>query len=180
MYVCPKCHRQNEVAIPAGESTDKLIVACDFCGATRKLWEYEHEFRRQELRQAKQAQKEADERLRQKMRAELEAQRGAKREAERAATESQKKLEAERAAEIEAERRRITGIYEYKVEILAEGLLGTMFLGSSKMPQKKIEDALNRHGQHGWKMTFMVIEQRRMLLFWHREAIVITFSRKIA
>ena len=29
----------------------------------------------------------------------------------------------------------------------------------------------------GWDVTFQVIEKRRLLLFWSREAAVITFSR---
>jgi hypothetical protein len=38
---------------------------------------------------------------------------------------------------------------------------------------------MNRYGAEGWEMNFMVLEQHRMLLFWAREAAVITFSREI-
>ena len=69
---------------------------------------------------------------------------------------------------------------EYKIEVVAEGALGTLFLGASKLPVRKIEEVLNRYGADGWEMKFMVIEQHRYLLFWTREAAVITLSRPAA
>ena len=33
---------------------------------------------------------------------------------------------------------------EYKVEAVKEGALGTIFLGSSKMPLKKMEEIMNK------------------------------------
>jgi hypothetical protein len=63
--------------------------------------------------------------------------------------------------------------------VVAEGALGTLFLGASKLPIKKIEEVLNRYGADGWDMKFMVIEQHRYLLFWTREAAVITLSRSV-
>ena len=33
---------------------------------------------------------------------------------------------------------------EYKVEVVKEGALGTIFLGSSKMPLKKMEEVMNK------------------------------------
>lgn len=69
---------------------------------------------------------------------------------------------------------------EYKIEVVAEGALGTLILGASKLPVKRIEEVLNRYGSDGWDMKFMVIEQHRYLLFWTREAAVITLSRPVA
>ncbi len=66
---------------------------------------------------------------------------------------------------------------EYKVEIVQEGIAGTLLLGASKIPVKRMEEVMNRYGQEGWSMDFMVVEHRRLLLFWTREAVVITFSR---
>lgn len=68
---------------------------------------------------------------------------------------------------------------EFKIEIVKEGAIGTMFLGASKLPLKKMETVMNSYGAQGWEMNFMVIERHRMLLFWVREAAVITFSREI-
>tara|TARA_B100000401_G_C52774408_1_gene704926 strand:- start:729 stop:947 length:219 start_codon:yes stop_codon:yes gene_type:complete len=68
---------------------------------------------------------------------------------------------------------------EYKLEVVTESALSTFFLGSAKMPIKKIEEVMNRYGRQGWDVVFEVIEKRRMLLFWNREAMVITFSRDI-
>jgi hypothetical protein len=39
---------------------------------------------------------------------------------------------------------------------------------------------MNKYGNDGWDVTFQVIEKRRLLLFWTREAAVITFSRSKA
>lgn len=66
---------------------------------------------------------------------------------------------------------------EYKVIHVAEGALGTMFLGASGLPMKKIEARLNEEAQEGWNVVFQVIEQKRLMLFWQREAMVITLGR---
>ena len=66
---------------------------------------------------------------------------------------------------------------EYKVEIIKEGALGTIILGSSKLPLKKMEDVMNKYGEGGWDVTFQLIEKHRMLFLWSREAVIITFSR---
>jgi hypothetical protein len=38
---------------------------------------------------------------------------------------------------------------------------------------------MNRYGAEGWHMDFMVIEAKRYMLFWTREAAIITFSREV-
>jgi hypothetical protein len=68
---------------------------------------------------------------------------------------------------------------EYKVVVVKEGAIGTLFLGASKLPIKRIEEVLNDHGREGWGMDFMVIEQHRMFLFWQREAAILTLSREL-
>lgn len=68
---------------------------------------------------------------------------------------------------------------EYKMLVITEGGLGTLFLGASKLPVKRIEQELNKHGRQGWQMEFMVVEQHRFLLFWTREAAVVTLSREL-
>jgi hypothetical protein len=47
------------------------------------------------------------------------------------------------------------------------------------MPVKKMEKVLNEYGDEGWNLEFQLIEQKRMLLFWKRESVVITLSREI-
>jgi hypothetical protein len=66
---------------------------------------------------------------------------------------------------------------EYKVEIVEEGIVGTLLLGASTLPVQRMEEIMNRYGRDGWNMDFMVVEHRRLFLFWSREAAVITFSR---
>jgi len=69
---------------------------------------------------------------------------------------------------------------EFKVELVTEGGCGTLLLGSSGLPLEKMEAVLNRYGAEGWNMDFMVIEAKRYLLFWTREAAIITFSRELS
>jgi hypothetical protein len=66
---------------------------------------------------------------------------------------------------------------EYKVLYVVEGGLGTIFLGASGIPIKKMEAALNEVAADGWEVVFQVIEQKRFLLFWKREAVIITLAR---
>ena len=66
---------------------------------------------------------------------------------------------------------------EYKVLHIVEGSLGTIFLGASGIPLAKMEATLNKEATDGWEVVFQVIEQKRLLLFWKREAIVLTLGR---
>ncbi|EKE83852.1 DUF4177 domain-containing protein [Idiomarina xiamenensis] len=66
---------------------------------------------------------------------------------------------------------------EYKVIHVAEGGCGTLLLGSSGLPLKKIESTLNREAADGWQLVFQVLEQKRFFLFWTREAAIITLAR---
>ena len=66
---------------------------------------------------------------------------------------------------------------QYKVEIIKEGVLGTLFFGSSKLPLKKMEQVMNDYGKNGWDVSFPIIEKHRLFLFWQREAIIITFVK---
>lgn len=69
---------------------------------------------------------------------------------------------------------------EYKVIHVVEGGCGTVFLGASGIPIQKMEATLNEHAAKGWVNDFQVVEQKRFLLFWKREAVVITLSRDVA
>jgi len=66
---------------------------------------------------------------------------------------------------------------EYKVVHIAEGGCGTILLGSSGMPLKKIELELNSYASEGWQLVFQVLEKKRFWLFWSREAVIITLGR---
>ncbi|MCK7459446.1 DUF4177 domain-containing protein [Idiomarina aminovorans] len=66
---------------------------------------------------------------------------------------------------------------EYKVVHIAEGGCGTLLLGSSGLPLKKIESTLNQEAADGWQLVFQVIEQKRFWLFWSREAAILTLGR---
>ena len=66
---------------------------------------------------------------------------------------------------------------EYKVVIYQEGLLGSLFLGASKVNPIKFTNFLNQNAQEGWRVVTMEKDVRRMLLFWSREAYVVILER---
>ena len=66
---------------------------------------------------------------------------------------------------------------QYKMIHVAEGGCGTILLGSSGLPLKKIEATLNEESAKGWQVVFQVVEQKRFMLFWTREAMVITLGK---
>ena len=71
----------------------------------------------------------------------------------------------------------VGGYKEYKIVQFTEGGCGTIFLGSSGLPIKKIENEINKMASEEWQMVFMVLEQKRFWLFWTREAAIVTFGR---
>lgn len=66
---------------------------------------------------------------------------------------------------------------EYKIVHIVEGGCGTIFLGASGLPMKKIESVLNEEAADGWQVVFQVIEKKRYMLFWSREAMIVTLGR---
>lgn len=66
---------------------------------------------------------------------------------------------------------------EYKIVVVCEGGLGTVFLGASGIPVKKMETALNQAAAEGWQVVFQILEQKRFMLFWKREAVIVTLGR---
>ena len=72
----------------------------------------------------------------------------------------------------------MTEYKEYKVIHVVGGGCGTIFLGSSGLPLKKLEAVLNENAAEKWEVVFQVIENKRFLLFWSREAVVLTLGRR--
>ncbi len=66
---------------------------------------------------------------------------------------------------------------EYKVVYVAEGGFGTIVLGASGIPIKKLELVLNREAADGWTLVFQFVEQKRFMLLWKREAVILTLGR---
>jgi hypothetical protein len=71
----------------------------------------------------------------------------------------------------------MTQYSEYKVISVVEGGCGTLLLGASGLPQQKLAAALNVEVADGWQVVFQVVEQKRFLLFWKREALIITLGK---
>lgn len=68
---------------------------------------------------------------------------------------------------------------EYKVVIYREPLLGSMFLGGSRVDPVRYSDFLNKNAAEGWRVITMEREQRRELLFWKREAFLTILEREV-
>lgn len=66
---------------------------------------------------------------------------------------------------------------EYKVIQVVEGGLGTLLLGASGIPVRNMEKTLNMEAASGWTLVFQILEQKRYMLFWTRESIIITLGR---
>ncbi len=66
---------------------------------------------------------------------------------------------------------------EYKVITISEGGCSTILLGSAALPIQKIQDTLNNLANEGWQVVFQVVESKRFLLFWSREAMIITLGK---
>ena len=67
---------------------------------------------------------------------------------------------------------------EYKVLHIVEGGIGTLFLGSSGIPIKQLETTLNKEAANGWTLVLQFVEKKRFLLFWEREAVIVTLARE--
>jgi hypothetical protein len=67
---------------------------------------------------------------------------------------------------------------EYKVIIYQEGMLGSLFLGGSKVNPVKFTNFLNKNAEDGWEVTTMEKDNRRMLLLFNREAYVVIMKRE--
>ena len=68
--------------------------------------------------------------------------------------------------------------FEYKVVIYRESMLGSLFLGGSKVDPIKFSDFLNKNGEEGWEVITMEREIRRMLLFFSREAFLVVMKKE--
>lgn len=67
---------------------------------------------------------------------------------------------------------------EYKAVVYQEGMLGSLFLGESKVDPRKLTDFLNTQAREGWRVVTMEKEVRRMLLLFSREAFMIILERE--
>lgn len=68
---------------------------------------------------------------------------------------------------------------EYKVVIYREPLLGSIFLGGSRVDPMRYSEFLNRNAADGWRVVTMEREIRRELLFFKREAFLSILEREV-
>lgn len=71
----------------------------------------------------------------------------------------------------------MSGYKEYKIVEISEGGVGTILLGASSLPLKKVERRLNVFAENGWQVVFQIIESKRYMLFWTRETMIVTLGR---
>lgn len=69
--------------------------------------------------------------------------------------------------------------YEYKVVIYREALLGSIFLGGSRVNPVRYTEFLNKNAEDGWRVRTMEREIRREFIFFKREAFVTILERKV-
>lgn len=70
----------------------------------------------------------------------------------------------------------MTRYSSYKIVRITEGAIGTLLLGASSLPLKRIEETLNDHAAD-WELVFMFTEKSRYMLFWTREAVIAVLGR---
>ncbi len=68
---------------------------------------------------------------------------------------------------------------EYKVVIYREPLLGSIFLGGSRVDPKRYSDFLNENAREGWRVVTMERESRREFIFFNREAFLTILERDV-
>lgn len=68
---------------------------------------------------------------------------------------------------------------EYKVIVYQEGMLGSLFLGESKVDPIRFSEFLNQQAASGWRVITMERERRRMLLLFKREAFMVVMERNV-
>jgi hypothetical protein len=73
----------------------------------------------------------------------------------------------------------MTQTYEYKVAIYREPLLGSIFLGGSRVDPVRYSNFLNENASEGWEVVTMERETRRELIFFKREAFLTIMKRKV-
>ena len=69
--------------------------------------------------------------------------------------------------------------YEYKVAIYREPLLGSIFLGGSRVDPVRYTEFLNNNAGDGWEVVTMERELRRELIFFKREAFLTIMKREV-
>lgn len=69
---------------------------------------------------------------------------------------------------------------EYKVVVYREALLGSIFLGGSRVNPLRYTEFLNENAKDGWRVITMEREMRREFIFFKREAFVTVLERDLA
>ncbi len=66
----------------------------------------------------------------------------------------------------------------YQVLLYQERFLGSLIFGASKVHPERFAEALNEQARKGWRVVSLEKDERRMLLFWRREAYLVVMERE--
>lgn len=67
--------------------------------------------------------------------------------------------------------------FAYHVAVVCDSGLSTLFFGGGNIAAERLQRLLCEMGDQGWRLSTMVTERRRFLLFWNREAVICTFEK---
>jgi hypothetical protein len=68
---------------------------------------------------------------------------------------------------------------EFCVKLVQESGLGVIFFGQSSVRAEALESVLNKAASDGWSFEFLIRDNRRLLLLWTRESILVVLSREV-
>ena len=78
---------------------------------------------------------------------------------------------------IEDAKETLAKLYKYILQLIDTVMPNLIYLGDT-LEIMKMEEVMNKYGEDGWDVEFQLVEKRRLLFLWSREAAIITFSRK--
>lgn len=71
------------------------------------------------------------------------------------------------------------GRREFAVRLVQEGGMGVLVAGQSSIGVAALQAVLNEAAAEGWTFEFLIRDNRRFLLLWTRESILVVLSREV-
>lgn len=66
----------------------------------------------------------------------------------------------------------------YHVVEIKESMLALFVLGLARISPARMSEVLNRESAQGWRLVFQVTRRQRMLVFFSREVLLMTFEKR--
>lgn len=74
---------------------------------------------------------------------------------------------------------RQAGRREFSVRLVQESGVGVFLLGQSSIRVETLQSVLNEAAADGWAFEFLIRDNRRFLVLWTRESILVVLSREV-